>query len=156
MIDQLSSAARRLDRTLTNVPGWLWPASMVVLALAVWTAALVFQPEGEITTFLGRRLGETCAFLTTTGSPCPNCGMTRSFLWSARLSVLRGLLYNPAGALLFWWITVGGLIGAVRLVTRDPRRLAPHWQWFVAWSAFWTALYLASWAFRLAGVNPLP
>ncbi len=156
MIEDISQAARRLDRALMNIPWWAWPASMLALAVAMWAAALILQPMGEWTGIAGQRIGETCAFITATGQPCPNCGMTRAFLWSARLHLLRGFLYSPAGAALFWWITVAGGIGAVRLWTRDPRRLAPRWQVFVGWSAVWIVLYLVTWFLRLGGINPLP
>ncbi len=41
-----------------------------------------------------------CSFRATTGHPCPSCGMTTSFAWSARLDLLRSWRANPAGSLL--------------------------------------------------------
>jgi hypothetical protein len=48
-----------------------------------------------------RQLGlPPCAFLATTGYPCPSCGMTTAFAWFARGRPDRAWRANPAGSLL--------------------------------------------------------
>lgn len=41
-----------------------------------------------------------CTFRSLTGIPCPSCGMTTAFAWTARGRVDRAWRANPAGALL--------------------------------------------------------
>jgi hypothetical protein len=82
--------------------------------------------------------------------------MTRSFLWSARFALARGLEYSPAGAVLFWWITAGAGIGLVRLVRQDPKALRPPWQLVAGVAIGWLAMYFGLYVARLWGFNPLP
>jgi hypothetical protein len=157
VIDRLADRARALDRAFQQTPWWIWPSFLAILAGATWAASLALVPHGEVSWFGGHPIGAPCAFREATGVPCPNCGMTRSFVWAARLGFARSFWYNPAGATLFWWITMGGIVGVVRLVTRDPRKLEPRWQWFGAWGFVWTVgLYLVPWFMRIYGYNPLP
>ena len=78
------------------------------IALAVWAVALVAvlvvarrlepDPRGYGThTQLGL---PPCAFLASTGRPCPTCGMTTSFAWFAHGNPVRSWRANPAGSLL--------------------------------------------------------
>jgi len=148
---------RRFDRWTRTRPTWWWPSTLVLIGAAVWTASLVLQPVGEVTFFAGERFGEDCLFLVQTGRPCPNCGMTRSFLWSARGDLVRAFRYSPAGATLFVWITAGAAVGLVRLVRRAPRALSPPWQLLVGWTLFWViGVYFVGYGLRLAGFGPLP
>ena len=59
---------------------------------------------------------------------------------------------------LFLWIEIAGFIGAVRLITRTPRRLEPPFQIFVGWAAIWlVVLYAIPYVLRIFfDVNPLP
>ncbi len=41
-----------------------------------------------------------CAFMVSTGRPCPTCGMTTSFAWFARGNLGNSWRANPAGSLL--------------------------------------------------------
>ena len=41
-----------------------------------------------------------CAFMASTGRPCPTCGMTTSFAWFARGDLASSWRANPAGSLL--------------------------------------------------------
>jgi hypothetical protein len=149
--------ARAFDRWTRTRPWWWWPAFLVALAVATWTAALVLEPVGEQTWLAGQRFGEDCAFLVQTGKPCPNCGMTRSFLHMARIHAATAFRYNPAGAALFTWITAAGIVGLVRLVRQDRKALTPPWQLLVGWTLVWViGLFLVPYALRLAGFNPLP
>jgi len=151
-----------LDRVAAvRIPWWVYNGGLVALGLGAFAAALFFRP-GEDPRFVywpgGAQLGDTCAFLAQTGMPCPQCGMTRSWVFAARGQLLAAFTYNPGGLGLFVWLQVGALIGAVRLVTRRPQVLSPPWQLTVGWALCWMVLlYLLPWALRAAtGVAPLP
>jgi len=141
-----------------ETPWWLWNGFLVVLALSTLTAALMLEPRADQFVYLwGHKVGDTCAAITYTGYPCPQCGMTRSFVYGARFDVMRAFWYNPAGYTLFVWLQVGGVVGAIRLLRRDRRALGiPYWV-PVYWTGFWVVvLYLVPYLLRLWGINPLP
>lgn len=142
-----------------KAPWWLWPASLVLLAVVSVGLSLFFQPLNEewVAWPGGQQLGDTCAMIVVTGQPCPQCGMTRSWVHGARGELLEAFWYSPSGLALLGWIVVGGVIGFVRLVTRDPNRwkLPPEWMFW--WTIFWLVpLYLVGYVLRLMGINPLP
>ncbi|MEZ4235583.1 MAG: DUF2752 domain-containing protein [Myxococcota bacterium] len=114
-----------------------------------------------------RFFGDTCAFLKVTGQPCPQCGMTRSFVYAARGHFVTSFFYSPGGLGLFLWSQVAGIVGAARLVrgalrVRRGAAVRPGWpplpwQLVVGWALGWTLLlYLVPYALRLYGINPLP
>ena len=137
---------------------WHWPAAMLAVAVAMWAASLIVVPHAdEFVYAFGHKVGDTCLMVQVTGQPCPSCGMTRSFAWAARLDRVRSAIYSPAGVTLFAWISVAGLMGAVRLATRDPDRWTVPRRPLFAWVLFWAfGLYALPWLLRLGGVNPLP
>ncbi len=157
LLAPLDAVARRVNRQV-NARWWQWPAFLVGLAVVTWVSALLVEPRPDEWSYLfGHRIGDTCAWIQLTGQPCPSCGMTRSFAHAARLHLVRSWLYNPGGLTLFAWITAAGVVGAVRLVTRDPRRWSPSPAAMMAWILSWAfGLYLLPWMLRLWGINPLP
>lgn len=134
-----------------------WPLAMFLLGAGAFVAALLFNPGAdEWTYFFGRRFGGGCGFLEATGLPCPSCGMTRSWVWLARGHVFKALSYNPAGALLLGSLMWMGVVGAVRLITRDPKKLTHPIQLVGGLLIVWLVVpYLGLWVLRLAGFNPL-
>lgn len=136
----------------------MWPALMALLGLGAVLASLVFYPGGDEWTYLlGMRFGGECGFMEATGLPCPSCGMTRSWVWMARGHVFQAFTYNAAGALLWLGLALTGLLGAVRLVTRNPDK------WKVPMRVLSTLViawmigpYLGLWFARMLGFNPLP
>lgn len=152
-------ARSRLSRI--DVPWRAYNRGLVVLALLVGIVSLAFWPDPLdprwVNLPIGGRFGETCAFLQATGMPCPQCGMTRSFVYAARFDFVSSFLYNPGGLGLFLWSQVAGVIGAVRLIREDPNALTLPWQLTVGWAIGWTVvLYIGPYVLRLAGINPLP
>lgn len=144
----------------TPIPWRVYNAGLVVLALLVVGTSLAMHPDPLDPRFVnwptGQRFGDTCAFLATTGLPCPQCGMTRSFVYAARLDLVASFFYSPGGLGLFLWSQVAGVIGAIRLV-RGPRAVQLPWQITVGWALAWTfLLYVGPYVLRLAGINPLP
>lgn len=140
-------------------PWWTFSAFTLALALAVLAAswALVPGPDEFVYLRSGARFGDTCLFLVKTGLPCPQCGMTRSFVYAARLDLVTAFGYSPGGLGLFLWSQVAGLQGLLRLIRRDPRAFELPWQLVAGWALFWTVgLYLVPYVLRIAGINPLP
>lgn len=148
--------ARPLPRPLPELPAW--NLGLTVLGLLPLGAAALFAPgPGETVLFRGEPWGGPCTFLATTGMPCTTCGMTRSWVHLAAGHPLEALAYNPAGAVLFAWLSALGLLGLARLVLPAARRLRASWQLMVGWILSWIlGLYLGGWLLRLAGLNALP
>jgi len=131
----------------------------MLLGLSTLIAALILVPGADEFCYLFGiyRFGDECGAQKIAGVPCPQCGMTRSFVWSVRGHFVRAFFYNPAGMTLFLWIEAAGVIGAVRLITRDPNRLRGPYQLIVGWALFWLVfLYAIPFVLRIAGINPLP
>lgn len=142
-----------------RLPWWLWPSAMVGLAASALATSWVLVPGAdEFVYFLGEtRFGGECGFTVVTGLPCPQCGMTRSFVHAARGNLLQSFLYSPGGMTLFLWIQAGGVVGLARLVRRDATAMTPPWQLLFGWCMSWIVLfYSVPWALRLVGINPLP
>lgn len=139
-------------------PWWVWPGLLVTLATLTLTICLLFEPNpNEFCYIFGHKFGDNCKLTTMTGFACPQCGMTRSWVWAARLQFYKAFLYNPAGVGLYLWIQAAGIIGALRLLTRNPRSYIVSQPVFLGWVIFWfLGLYLLPWVARLFGVNPLP
>ena len=151
-----------LDRLVARPPPWwVYNGLLVLLGGVTLAAALALHPGADPRfTYLptGSQFGDTCAFLSATGKPCPQCGMTRSFVWAARGHLLTAFRYSPGGLGLFLWIEVGAVIGAVRLALRNPRALTPPWQLTVYWALGWIVfLYAMPWFLRaFLGIGALP
>lgn len=148
----------RLESLLLRPAWWIWPVMMVITALVADTAALILVPRtNELCYFFDMyQFGGQCDFTTLTGLPCPNCGMTRSFVHGIRFNWIDAFFYNPAGFALFLWINVGGLLGTFRLATKDPNRLTLSPNLFMGWVFFWLfALYALGFILRLFGINAL-
>ena len=155
-------ALETLDRVAAKrPPWWLYNGGLLLFGLVTLAASWALAPGDDPRwTYLptGSQFGDTCAFLLATGTPCPQCGMTRSFVWAARGHLLEAFRYSPGGLGLFLWIEVGAVIGAVRLALRKPDALTPPWQLTVYWALGWiVVLYALPWFLRaFLGVNPLP
>ena len=89
-----------------------------------------------------------CVFFNLTGTPCPGCGLTRSFVSLAHGHVREAFVWHPLGPLLF--------AGALLYLVGTAR----HWTW--KWASEKRLLFalgislLACWALRLGGVFPMP
>ena len=154
--DRLPSRAARA----WDPPWWTWDALIVTLGVLAIGASLALSP-GDDPRWVhlpdGRRFGDTCAFLKATGLPCPQCGMTRSWVHAVRGRWVASFLYSPGGFGLFAWLEVAAGLAAVRLLRRDPFAVVLPWRVPVFFALFWmVGLYLVPWLLRLAGVNPLP
>ena len=144
---------------LTNPPWWVWPTFLLLLGLTSFGAALLMEPRAdEFCYVLDHKFGDTCAFTVVSGWPCPQCGMTRAFAWGARGHLIKAWFYNPGGIALFLWMQAGAVVGAARLVRRDPKSVRVPQQVLFVWTLLWLiGLYTVPWLLRIAaGLNPLP
>ena len=90
-----------------------------------------------------------CAFRAATGRPCPSCGMTTSFAWSARGDLARSWRANPAGSLL---APTCLLIVPWLLAASARGRPAPFRSWevpLVGLAVAVVALSVLSWTLRM-------
>lgn len=116
---------------------------MLAVGATVAIAAAVCTPVGEDVWLFGFDLFGPCPSFELTGRPCSSCGMTRSWVWSARGELSRAWGYNPIGTALFFMLTSAGAVGAVRLLARRPKLFALPWSvvalgwgaWLLAWVA---------------------
>lgn len=158
MVNRLSDALQRLARK--RFAWWIWPAFLVLFALTALASSLVLSPGPDEFCYLpnGARFGDECGFTMVTGLPCPQCGMTRSFVHGVRFHWIQAFLYNPAGFALFLWIQAAGVVGAVRLATKNPRAWMVPPGLFFGWSMFWLiVLYVIPFGLRIGfQINPLP
>lgn len=147
-------------RARLRVPWWTYDAGLVLFAALAWVSARALQIGADprwVYLPSGEKFGDTCLWLTLTGTPCPQCGMTRAFVYAAHGDWLTAFLMNPAGFALFGWILVGGAIGAYRLLRRSPRVAHLPQEVLVGWVLFWlVGLYLVPYLLRLFGINALP
>lgn len=150
---------RRIDDLGHTLMGWwVWPAFMLFVGLMVCVAAWAVYPgQGEQLMLFGHEFGHPCGFRVEYGVPCPQCGMTRSWVYTARGQLWTGLTYNAAGSTLFLWLAGSGVVGAARLLTRRPNLLAMPWWVLGVAAGFWAVVpYVGLWAARIVGFNPLP
>jgi hypothetical protein len=78
----------------------------------------------------------SCTMLQTTGIPCPSCGMTTSFAWFYRGSLVASFWVQPAGFVLAWLTGVLLAYSLYEAVTARPihrlLRFVPMRVWVIA------------------------
>lgn len=147
------------NRTNSVAPWWAWPSLLLAVGLLTLGAGWPFYPgPNEQMWVLGVPFGDECGMVTLLGIPCPQCGMTRSWVYSARGDLLSAFGYNAAGALLFLWLVGSGVVGAARLLCRSRNVLrAPWWLLFLAATLWLIGPFSLLWLLRIAfDINPLP
>ncbi len=85
-------------------PDPLYHTVILVICVAVLILSLLLSVREQrqvLVPILGTPLPELCMFRRMTGTECPGCGMTRSFISLAHGDVRAAWHYNPAGPLLF-------------------------------------------------------
>lgn len=156
MKDKLEATLQALEEA--KMPDWAWSTMLFVVGLLALLVSFVFYPSEDPnwTMILGRQFGGECGFQMAFGLPCPSCGMTRSWVWLVRGEVLKAFTYNAAGALLLVWLAVGGVLGGLRLATRNYKLWVVPFPVLFWWTMFWLAVpYLGLWVARCFGYNAL-
>ena len=74
-------------------------AGLALLAQLIAVRALTTANDAYVT-LAGRELHWACTFKQAFGIPCPNCGMTRSVVFTLHGEWGRALTMNPAGPVL--------------------------------------------------------
>ena len=154
---KLDLLIERLDQMVQR--WWVWPTMLLAMAVTSVFLSIFFVPMGEewVAWPWGSQFGDTCGMIQATGLPCPQCGMTRSWVHGIRGNLVAAAYFNPAGLALLFWLIGGGVVGAARLITRDPERLRPpDWLLYTMVIIWAGPLWIGSFLARLMGFNVLP
>lgn len=106
----------------------LWGAATAAACLGLLACLHCLTPSrGRMGTH--RQLGlPACGFVTTTGYPCPTCGMTTSLAEAAHGNLIRSFQAHPMGLVLAAAAALAGLAGSAQAVLARPllRELCPR------------------------------
>ena len=91
-------------------------------------------------------LPSICPFFNLTGTPCPGCGLTRSFVCLAHGHLFESLRWHPLGPFLFGGALI--FLAGTLLKWRWPGE-----KWVII---ALVSLLLVFWGLRLSGVFPMP
>jgi hypothetical protein len=91
---------------------------LAILALAglAVAVAILADPGTEGIRLFGHEIPTLCLFRLLTGWPCPGCGLTRSFAFTAHLQFLQAFRMHPLGPPLFAFTLYQLGFRAIRLV----------------------------------------
>jgi len=146
-------------RPISSMPHAERTLAPIYLAIGLFAllSPWVFSPAGDGLSIMGVITPDVCGMKSLFGIPCPGCGMTRSWVYASRGDLLTGARFNIAGVLLWFWALWVGLVGAVRIGTRDPNRLKVSDKLLFGWLGTYVSVFwLLPWIARLFGFNPLP
>jgi len=137
-----------LDRP---VVGRLYAAALVSAAGAVLGVAATLTPSDH---YMGthrqlRLTRHACGFVTSTGLPCPTCGMTTAFAHAVRGEFLAAVHAQAAGFLLALATAATAILGMTAIVT--GRRPALNWYRVNPNRLVWwlVGLLVAAWAVKI-------
>ena len=125
-------------------------AALLLISSSVLATALRLTPSATgygTHTQLGL---PPCYFLLMTHLPCPSCGLTTCFAWAVRFRFGNAFLANPFGLVAF--LCTVSLVPATlfSLLRRVSFRRITEGAYFSKALYSGTALYFASWGFKLA------
>lgn len=128
---------------------------LLTIAMLVLAASFVLQPPTNYAVMLpvlDVEIPGICVWRRATGTDCPGCGLTRSFICLAHGDVKSAWRYNPAGLLLF-------VVCIAQIPYRGYqyyrlRHGRSEWQSRIASIVIWIMVValLAQWAARTAGL----
>jgi hypothetical protein len=99
-----------------------------------------------------------CIFHTLTGQPCPFCGATRSFVWTAQGHLGAAFQVFPIGPLIFAALVIAVAYCAWAVVTGKRLRLTVPWRWEQAFYLSLLVILGLNWLSKLLflGFGPSP
>ncbi len=126
----------------------LFIACMALLGVSAW---LEPNPVGTAT---HRQLGlPPCGLLEKTGIPCPSCGMTTAFAWSAHGRIDKAFITQPAGTLLAVLVACTAIISLYLAITgKDITRLLDD-RLVLRGLVMLGVVVLVAWAYKIAAVH---
>jgi hypothetical protein len=123
---------------------------LIMAAVVLGLAFFLRAPGGEavLLPLLNLPLPGVCTFKQFTGTGCPGCGLTRSFISIAHGDFAAAWRYNPAGMLLFA-AAVFQLPFRTAQIWRVRRGL-PEWRWRALDACLWlmAAALMIQWIVR--------
>jgi len=113
--------------------------SLAMLASVAGVRAAM-SADADHVWLLGRPFGAACAFRQRFGVPCPNCGMSRSFVIAAHGNFAEAAALNPAGPLL-----LAGIIAAALMLlgAAAPTKNKTVLRWLLPSVLVYAAIYVA-------------
>lgn len=104
---------------------WRWSGDAVFLgvSLAVVVLAALLTPSYEAVSLFGHEIPTLCGFRLLTGWPCPGCGLTRSFTFTAHGQLREAFAIHPLGPPGFAFVLAQipwRIVRIARIVRRTP------------------------------------
>jgi len=128
--------------------------AIVFVVCAAWLGVAMSLTPSESGYGTAEAFSPACGFLTTTGYPCPSCGMTTSMAATVRGRLGLAWRAQPFGIVLTFFVAFVGVVSLVECVIgREwfPRPVWLRWWWYVVFFLIGTSL---GWIYVLwAGVN---
>jgi hypothetical protein len=91
-----------------------------------------------------------CGFRSTTGLPCPGCGMTTCYILMTHGQVARAFVTSPAGVILFVFSVMGGCYVIWRWLFRGPEiRILMSRKEKICTAVLVSVILLANWIYLL-------
>lgn len=133
---------------------WTYHATVLIgsaLVLAAACVLSVIDPESVGIPAIGWQVPGTCVSRYLFQSPCPGCGLTRSFVSLAHGDFVQAVRFNPAGPVLFAIFAFQIPFRSVQLwrLQRDEPPL--EWPWLNYVLPVTLVLLLAQWLAHMSG-----
>jgi hypothetical protein len=114
-------APRRTTPATLSLTGRLLALGSAIACLTVLVIGALATPNPSgVGTHASALHLQSCHFLTTTGLPCPGCGMTTSFAWFARGNLVASAYVQPMGTALSLLAAVTVWVGFYIAFTGRP------------------------------------
>ena len=103
-------------------------ATLLAIASSIIAASFILKTKGQHTFVFpgGKSMLDICLFHKISGYPCPSCGLTRSFINTAHLSLTKAFRFHFLGPLLFTGVLLTVLYLLYRVVG-GKRKITINW-----------------------------
>lgn len=104
----------------------------ITVVLCLFAVAAMLRPGPQQTLWAGEvKLPQICGFREAFGVGCPGCGLTRCFVFAARLQLAEAWAVHPVGLVLIGYLALTipqRLWRLVRLLTARTTRSTLRWE----------------------------